>query len=238
MKTPKRTLVSAALMHLLGVASAVVMTIGVVDSASAFSVGTIPGGTAKNDGLKPVYGSGTTSRAGYYGAQLYLSGGPATINIQYIGAEAGYTNEFWFGGSNLFTTPGVADKWNTKGTRSTSVASVASGLLNFKFVSDIAGPNGTAANGSNPDNTAPSSGANFFVTFTTNPLATSGTSVDLWFDDFGAGGDDDHDDMTIRLSLTKGSFSVVPIPTAAWLFGSAFLGLLGIGRRKLMGAKV
>jgi hypothetical protein len=216
----------------LGGATAVALTLA-AGAASAFTVGTIPGGApASNNGIGPVYGLGTVT--GYYGANLALLGGSATVTVEYLGAEAGFKNTFSFGGSELFATPGGAGPWKPA-AGSTDVAGVGPGLLDFVFnVNGAALPVGFAANGSNPDGSGPSSPANFFVTF--NPLgdglATSGQTVDLWFDDGGAGPDDNHDDMLIRLSVTGGSISIVPVPASVPLLLTALGGLGFMARRK------
>jgi hypothetical protein len=219
----------------LGGATAVALTFA-AGAASAFTVGTIPGGHAGvvNDGLVPVYGAGTTSVTGYYGAQLALLGGSATVTVEYLGAEAGFKNTFSFGGSELFATPGGAGLWKPA-AGSTDVAGVGPGLLDFIFnVNGAALPVGSAANGSNIDGSGLNSPANFFVTF--NPLgdglATSGQTVDIWFDDGGAGPDDNHDDMLIRLSVANGSISIVPVPASVPLLLTALGGLGFMARRK------
>jgi hypothetical protein len=215
--------------RLLGAVTAVALMFGGIGSASAYVAGTIPGGAA-NDGLLPVYGV-VTPRDGYFGANLWLVGSSANIKVEYFGAEAGFKNQFVFAGNTLFTTPGVAGTgvWGTGPAAplaDTSIAGVSTGLLDFSFIS----PLGNAVNGSNPLNTP--NNVNFFVSFTDNPTATSGKSVDLWLDDAGAGDDDDHDDMMIRLSVDGGSLTTVPLPAAVWLFGSALLGMVGIGTRR------
>jgi hypothetical protein len=40
------------------------------------------------------------------------------------------------------------------------------------------------------------------------------------------------DPLNLSAGAFSGSFSVVPVPAAAWLFGSALLGLMGVARRK------
>lgn len=52
--------------------------------------------------------------------------------------------------------------------------------------------------------------------------------------DFGAGtftADGDIAGNMVLLGTASGTFSVVPVPAAAWLFGSALLGLFGLRRR-------
>ncbi len=106
---------------------------------------------------------------------------------------------------------------------------MSSGLLPFSFSSS---GGGTATNGSNPDGSVEPSPINFFVSITANPSATSGQSLDLWLDDNGAGPDDNHDDMMIRLSIDQGSISTVPLPAALPLMISGLAGLGLIARRR------
>ncbi len=93
-------------------------------------------------------------------------------------------------------------------------------------------------NGSNPDDSSGTSNVNFFATLVTksdgtaaNGLGTSGLTWDLWFDDGGASNDDNHDDMAIRISVSAGSISQVPVPAAGLLLLTA-LGGLGVARRR------
>ena len=45
---------------------------------------------------------------------------------------------------------------------------------------------------------------------------------------FGDGfGDADYDDMVVRVDV-----SAVPLPAAVWLFGTALIGLVGLGKRR------
>ena len=60
--------------------------------------------------------------------------------------------------------------------------------------------------------------------------ALSGTSLYLFLDDLGAGPDNDHDDMWIRIDIA--SIAAVPLPAAAGLTGTALAVLMLIGRRR------
>lgn len=189
----------------------------------AATAGQISDGSGFNDGVVPYYG--TNTRQGYYGANLYLTG-TASIDITYIGAEAGYKNQFLWNNIVQFTTNGVGG-WNTLGAGTINFASVAAGLLNFAFMANGLGLN---ANGSNGP-AGPSAPPNFFVSFDT-ATATSGTSVVVWFDDAGSP-DDNHDDMAIRISIhgDNGSIEVVPVPAAGGLLILALGGLAALKRR-------
>lgn len=207
---------------------------------AALTFGSIPGGSATNEFLGTNFGGGAIGPVeGWYGAQLYLAGGPAQITVDYFGAEAGFVNSFLgFGGAcsynhnsggNTFTGSPIA--------ASCVVNNVASGLLDFLFQS----PLGQAINGSNPDNSAANT-PNFFVTLANmsglagldNTMDSStpgaGTVAWLFFDDGGAGDDDNHDDMVVRLSITGGSVNI-PEPGTVALLGAALFGL-GVVRRR------
>ncbi len=216
---------------LVSTLSVAALSTALATGASALTFGDIPGGTATNDGLVPIYGAGTTSRDGWYGANLYLvgGGGTASITVDYLGAEAGYVNQFLFGGNSIFSTPGGGSTWPGVGGAVT-FNNVADGLLDFAFVAGD-GSSTTTQNGSNPDDAGGTSSVNFFATVVANPAGLSGVAWDLWFDDGGAGNDDNHDDMAIRISVTGGTISQVPVPAAGLLLLTA-LGGLGIARRR------
>lgn len=157
-----------------------------------------------NDVLIDLYGDGVMY-TGVFGANIDLSRS-ATITIEYLGAEAGFTNTFGFAGETF------SNKTSKKGD--TITADVSGGLLDFLFNSvDYVGTTTDVVNGAN--NVHDVAGLADFWAY---ELADG--SILLAFDDGGANPDDDnHDDLVIRISA-------VPEPATLVLFG---LGLAGLG---------
>jgi PEP-CTERM motif len=190
----------------------------------------IPGGQT-NDIMESIYGAGVFSRDGYYGSTIRLNSRTA-VTFTFLGFEAGYDNEFLLDadGNGSFDlifsnktggTPDINGKAKTAvGDTYTVVldpADFTAGIIPFMFKADLNGAEGSVVNGSNPDNT--NDVVNFFTSFDPNPTATSGRDVVLFLDDGGAGSDDDHDDMGIRIA-------VVPEPGTMAILG---IGLLALG---------
>ena len=213
-----------------GLSLAAAMTFA-ASSASAVSIvggtaGTVPGATGVNDGVMTVYGAGQ-SPSGFYGANIYLDA-PAVITATLLGSEAGFTNAFTFDGVSFLTGGNTVGTgvWNNAGLGTIGTFQATSGLLAFAFTTT--GPGAGVSNGTNP-NALPfnlSTPPNFFVTLHNG-------FYDLWFDDGGAGTDDNHDDLMIRLSIAEqpGGPGETPIPGAAFLFLSG-IGGVGLLRMK------
>jgi hypothetical protein len=200
--------------------------IGVADSVSASTFGYAPQG-AFNNGFNTIYGSNT--RMGWYGASLHLIGGPSDIDVYFLGKEASHQNSFQFpGGTTVVSTAGLSNGFSLPATPAATIGSVVSGLLDLIFTTTNGRTTRSVANGSNPDELAGQLGVNFFVTFVHDQFAHAGKVVDLWFDDQ-VQGDDNHDDLGIRLAISGGNgHFAVPLPaglvlmlTAVAVFGAA-----------------
>jgi len=214
--------------------------------AQAAVIGTIPGvGVAlpnKNQVMAPL-----TEAEGWYGTNVYLTGGPSQITATLIGFEVGWTNRFFWGGTQTFVT--TAQQLGTLGSpigTQVVLSNVLSGLLPFVFATDGGGipANATAGTVANGANFMPGSGrGNFFVTFGTCPQTTcidttingstaaGGTVAWLFFDDTGGLVDDNHDDLVVRLEITGGRI-VIPTPASFALLGVGLLGLAAVARRR------
>jgi hypothetical protein len=199
---------------------------------------------------------------GWFGANIYYSGpAGASVDVWYLGKEAGFTNTFTINGvapspgpvtvtqgpnafpSNVFFLGGVAPV--LAGT-----LTIDPGLVNFSF-STSGPPAGSVLNGANllPPPGPGTGTPNFFSSFASGPFPTvqptatsfdtlingstsgSGQMVLLALDDGGAGPDDNHDDLVIVLRLSNGTFNI-PEPTTLALFGAGLLGLGAVVRRR------
>ena len=181
-------------------------------------------GAANGGGTTPVLG---LSEAAY-------------IRIEYMGKEAVFTNQFYWG--TLGSTPGTLVTSTGPGapnpvgnlTTPTSItqASVpqvlfvgaATARLPFYFLANVVGGSGNVVeNGHTGTNITD----DLAFWWTPNANGALGNQVYLLLDDGGGGLDNDHDDMIIRLTAE------VPEPSTYMLL-LAGLGLLGFAARRRM----
>lgn len=213
---------------------AAIFALSTAASAATFSLvggvaGTIPDSGQTNEVLTNVFSMGGAT--GFFGSQIEIDTG-ATITASYWGYEAGYDNGFSITGDTStvsFSTGADPFEYASNGTTPLSFGSlvVSGGQLRFSFTS---AQGGDAVNGSNTDNTATPAIANFFTT-----ISRDGQTVFLFFDDTGAGDDDNHDDFVVSLNIGTGPGGQTPTPVPLPAGGLLLLGGLGafaVARRR------
>jgi hypothetical protein len=237
------------LKHLKAGATLAVLVMGLTVGGSVVQAGAlfldpagssnfIPGGQT-NDILESIYGAGVFSRDGYYGSTIRLNAKTA-VTFTFLGFEAGYDNEFLLdtdgnGSFDLIFSNKVGGAVDINDKPKTAIgdtytvvldpANFTSSIIPFMFKAEVNGAKGSVANGSNPNTTSDT--VNFFTSFDPGATAISGSSLVLFLDDGGAGPDDDHDDMGIRIA-------VVPEPGTMAILGVGLvaLGCVGALRKK------
>jgi len=197
--------------------------LGLATPASALTIDTIP---ANSDVLAP----GTV---GYYGANLFLTGGSANITYSLYGtppsSEAGFHNTFSF-----MTSAGSLSNF---GAFSPVTVAQSVGLLDFLFTTDPSAVPNTVVNGSNLGKNA--NAPNFFVSFfdasgTTLGAFGGGTSGVIALDDSGGGFDHDYDDFVVKFTITNGLITTAVPEASTWammLLGFAGVGFLAYRRK-------
>ena len=212
-------------------AGAAFIALGTAASAATFTVdgirGVIPAAGQTNEVLDNVFGMG--SIAGFFGSTVSITD-DATINVNYFGYEAGFDNGFSItnGTDTVSFATGAADfayAADALNPIASETIDVVAGVLDFSFTSF---QGGDVSNGSNTDNTAVPAIANFFTS-----LSITAETVFLFFDDTGAGDDDNHDDFVVSLSIVPPGQEPEPVPLpAGGLLLIGGLGALAVARRR------
>jgi hypothetical protein len=155
----------------------------------------LPGGLISTGDPITVYESGDSGG-------LALSGGPAILEVEYLGSEADFANSFSFSGASFTNTASSVGE--------TAPVFAGVGSLPLSFTTE--GPS-TANNDGLIDLGLSIAFANL----------GDGTFLALFND--GGGSDTDLDDLVVRVSVSQ-----VPLPPAVWLLISAIVGLVSFAR--------
>ena len=227
----------------LHLAGAMLLAFGSSVSAATFTIdggvaGSIPGANARNEVLTNTFGFGNTDslNGGFFGSTILLDDPNATVTAAFFGYEAAFKNEFLFGGRTIFSTddyPNDGSEYAVNGltpldTADLPAAFSSGSILDFEFTSEDDKPIQTpvdpsVANGSNP--LLGLGDANFYAWIDGNGSRT-GTTIFLFYDDSGAGPDDNHDDFVVRLSVGRPGRPPSPVPLPAG--GLLLIGGLGV----------
>jgi hypothetical protein len=228
------------------VALATALPIPSADAAADLTIvggthGFIPGG-AHNDILGPLFGQ--SGLGGVFGGQLAVTevaaGAIVSLGFELLGYEAAYDNSFVFAGEVLFTSPQPRDIAEAlddplSGFRF-DLGPILGGPIDFGFGIGRTDGGVDVANGANPDDADGTAGANFFLGIVDEPAARAGRSAYVFLDDGGAGPDDDHDDMAVRITVTeRPAEQDVSEPVTMALVGAGLVGAGLAARRRLSG---
>lgn len=180
-----------------------------------------PNVALNNDFRVNLAGAGVTTYT--LGASL-ATDSAGSIAFFYYGKEAGYNNQFLANGAAISYTTGSTPTLQNYFANPIAIPgsmAVGGGLFDFRFCSITSG--GCVTNAQN-DSLFYSSSQSIAMSILDN-----GNSAWLFWDDSGAGPDDNHDDMLIRAVFTP---IRVPEPQTLGLLGAGLLGIWFTMRRR------
>jgi hypothetical protein len=219
----------AAATILLGTVSAAHAGFVTVDTTAPVqnTIGIVP----SNDFRSVFAGIGVTT---YTLGSSLATDAAGSIAFYYFGKEAGYDNIFTATNGSATRTydSGFSPYQNYFGVNGLSFGSldVSAGLLDFKFCA-FSAPNVGQGCVTNGENDHWHLGDKQSIAF-----SVAGNTAWLFWDDSGAGPDDNHDDMLIKAVFTP---KAVPEPATLGLLGLGLLGTwFGASRRQRKALKI
>ena len=154
-----------------------------------------------------------------------------TVTATYLGDESGYNNSFQFFSPSVSTLK--EDSYNPHGTSITTTVNTGD-VIPFLY-KDSQGVSVTNGQSNVPGGQTSVSGnwASFAMLHTLSKVYSNTTQYGtfdfiLGFND-SYGGDADFDDYVVGVKFAP---SPVPLPAAAWLFGSALFGFMMVSNRR------